>query len=475
MSTYYDCVVIGAGPAGLAASACLAELGVKVLTLDEQNLPGGQIYRRVETASDRNLTLMGEEYRRGLGLTARFRASGALYQPGSTVWFADREGRICYSQKGKSTEIRAGYIVIATGAMERPFPIPGWNLPGVMGAGAVNNLAKEANLTPSGRVVLAGSGPLLLLETSLLLEKGVQIEAVLETTPILPGAAIIPHLLPALRRTDFLLKGVKMLRDIKKSGVAWHKGVTAIRALGKEKLDEVEAATREKTVTYGADLLLMHFGVIPTTHLHRLIGCKLAWNRTQRYWYPVCDQWGRTNHDNIFATGDGAGVTGALAAEYKGELAALEIGHCLGILPAYERDGLARSLRQQLNHDHHPRPLIDHVYAPAKMSSFFSDETTLCRCENVTVGDVRRAVSEGVRDVNEVKVLTRCGMGPCQGRMCGPALAEIVATESGLDVERVGLLKVRPPLKPIPLGEVAGMELEAGSAEQADLFKNMRK
>jgi len=475
MSGYYDCVVIGAGPAGMAASARLAELGVKVLTLDEQHLPGGQIYRRVEASSASNLTLMGEEYRRGLDLAARFRASGATYQPGSTVWFADRNGRICYSHKGRSTEVRAGYIMIATGAMERPFPIPGWDLPGVMGAGAVNNLAKEANLTPSGRVVLAGSGPLLLLEASLLLEKGVQIEAVLETTPILPEAGILPHLLPALRRTDFLLKGVGMLRGIKKSGVTWHKGVSAIRGLGKDKLDGVEAVTDEKTVTYSADLLLLHFGVIPTTHLHRLIGCKLAWNRTQRYWYPVCDQWGRTNHDNIFATGDGAGVAGALAAEYTGELAALEIGHSLGILPGYERDSLALPLRQQLSHDHHPRPLVDHVYAPAKMSSFFTDETTLCRCENVTIGDVRKAVSEGVRDVNEVKVLTRCGMGPCQGRMCGPALAEIVATETGQEVERVGLLTVRPPLKPIPLGEVAEIELETSSTAQADLFKNMRK
>lgn len=475
MTRYYDAVVIGAGPAGMTAASRLAELGVQVLILDEQNRLGGQIYRSIESASDSNLQLMGEEYRRGLTLTERFHKSGAEHEPEAMVWQADKDGQVCYSQNGKSQEIRAGYVVIATGAMERPFPLPGWNLPGVMGAGAANNLAKEANLTPSGRVVLAGSGPLLLLEASLLIEKGVKIEAILETTPVLPQPAILPHLFPALQRTDFLLKGVRMLRDIKTSGVPYHKGVTAIRALGSERLREVEAQVSGKTLKFTAELLLLHFGVIPSTHLYRLIGCTMSWNKSQRYWYPACDDWGRTNHENIFAAGDGSGVKGALAAEYKGELAALEIARCCGILPTYERDSMAQPIRRMLKEDNYPRPFIDEVFAPTIAKHFFEDETTLCRCEDVTVGDVRKAVREGVRDVNEVKILTRCGMGPCQGRMCGPALAEIVAAEAKTDVERVGALTVRPPLKPIPLAEVAEMELEMSSQEQADLFKNMRK
>lgn len=475
MSRYYDAVVIGAGPAGLAAGSRIAELGLKVLTLDEQHRLGGQIYRCVESASSTNLQLMGEEYRRGLDLTERFHASGAEYEPGATVWQAGRDGHVCYSSNGKSQQIQAGYVVVATGAMERPFPLPGWNLPGVMGAGAANNLAKEAGLTPAGRVVLAGSGPLLLLEAGLLIKKGVEVMAILETTPKLPEPTALPHLFPALRRTDFLLKGVQMLRDIKKSGVPHYKGVTKIRALGTEQLQEVEAFVDEKTMTFPAELLLLHFGVIPNTHLFRLIGCAMAWNKTQRYWHPACDSWGRTNHENIFAAGDGSGVKGALAAEYKGELAALEIGRCCGIIPAYERDALAAPIREMLRNDNFPRPLIDEVYAPTIAGHFFEDETVLCRCENVTVGDVRKAVGEGVREVNEVKIVTRCGMGPCQGRMCGPALAEIVAAEAKTEVEKVGMLTVRPPLKPLPLEEVAEMELEMSGQEQADLFKNMRK
>ena len=475
MGRYYDTVVIGAGPAGMAAASRLAELGVKVLVLDEQHRPGGQIYRAVEHASATNLKLMGEEYRRGLDIIRRFRESGAAYESGAMVWHADKHGQICYSRDGKSREIRAGYILAATGAMERPMPIPGWNLPGVMGAGAANNLAKEAGLTPDGKVVLAGSGPLLLLEASLLLQKGVKVEAILETTPSLPSAAALPKAIPALLRMDFLLKGAGMLRDIKKSGVPYYKGVTNLCALGEERVTGVEAEADGKKLSFGVDLLLLHFGVIPVTHIFRLMGCEMEWHASQRYWYPACDGWGRTNHANIFAAGDATVVRGALTAEYKGELAALEIGRCLGILPKYERDSLAAPLWQLLRKDSFPRPFIDEVFAPTLKRHHFSDDTLLCRCENVTVGDVRKVIGEGIRDVNEVKIATRCGMGPCQGRMCGPAMAEIVAAAVHTDVCKVGQLTVRPPLKPLPLGEVAEMELESASSEQADLFKNMRK
>lgn len=475
MSRCYDAIVIGAGPAGLAAGSSLGEMGVKVLVLDEQHRVGGQIYRRVESASKITMQTMGEEYSRGLDLATRFHKSGAEYEGGATVWNIEDDGSVAYSCMGKSQEIRAGYTIIATGAMERPFPLPGWTLPGVMGAGAANNLAKEAGLMPSGNVVLAGSGPLLLLEASILAKKGVRISAILETTSKMPSTRALPHLVSALRRTDFLLKGVEMLRQIKKAGIPHYKGVTDISASGNGKVESVEAIADGKKLNFSVELLLLHFGVIPNTHIFRLAGCTMQWNAEQRYWYPACDNWGRTNFERIFAAGDGAGVSGALAAEYKGQLTALEVSRCLGIIPAYERDDLAEPILKALNHDALPRPFVDALYAPGVSGSYFTDDTVLCRCENVTVADVRQAVSEGVHEVNEMKIVTRCGMGPCQGRMCGPALAEIIAAELDVTPDQAGLLTIRPPLKPVPLEEVAEMELEMSSEAQADLFKNMKK
>jgi len=475
MSDHYDTIVIGAGPAGLTAGAALAEMGLKVLTLDEQNRLGGQIYRNVENASEDNLNKMGEEYRRGLKLAKRFRRSGAAYSGNSMVWNVESEGRVCYSRNGVSTRITANYVIIATGAMERPVPFPGWTLPGVMGAGAVNGLAKDANLCPSGKVVLAGSGPLLLLEAALLIEKGVQITAILETTPKLPPLSIISYIPKAIPGAGFIWKGVKMLLDIRKSKVPHYKGVTNIKAIGENGVTGVEAVCGNKDLKFSTEMLLVHFGVIPDSHIYRLLGCRMEWEKTQRYWYPKTDQWGRTNFERIFGAGDSTGVSGALASEFKGELAALEIAYCHGIIPKYERDSLAEPIRRKFQKDFCPRPLIDAVFAPDPKRFSFEDTTILCRCENISVGDVRNLVKEGVTDLNEVKAVTRCGMGPCQGRMCGPALGEIVAAELDLPISRGGLLTIRPPLKPIPLGEVAAIDIESGGVDPANLFKNQSK
>jgi thioredoxin reductase/bacterioferritin-associated ferredoxin len=475
MSSHYDVIVIGAGPAGLTASSCLAEMGLKVLTLDEQNRIGGQIYRNIENASEQNLQKMGEDYRRGLQLGKRFKKSSAEYINSATVWNVEPEGRVCYSRDGVSERITSNYIIIAAGAMERPVPIPGWTLPGVMGAGAVNGLAKEADLSPSGPVVLAGSGPLLLLEAALLIEKKTEIAAILETTPKIPSAKILPHLPKALLGTGFLLKGVKMLQDIRKSKVPHYKGITNLKAVGETALTSVEADYGTKKLNFPAELLLLHFGVLPETHIYRLLKCHMEWDENHRYWYPHTDKWGRTNFEKIFAAGDGTTVRGALAAEYKGELAALEVAQCLGIIPDYERNRLAASIQEALKEDGYPRPLIDAFFAFNPKHFAFEDETILCRCENISIGDVRAIVRQGVTDLNEVKAITRCGMGPCQGRMCGPALGEIVAAELNCSIPRAGLLTIRPPLKQIPLEEVAAMDIAADGVDPANLFKNQSK
>ncbi len=468
MSRHHDVIVIGAGPAGLAAGACLAEMGLNVLTLDEQERLGGQIYRNIEAAPPDRRELMGEDYAKGLEVAERFRRSGAAYENRTLVWQVEPDGRICYSRGGASSQVRANFIIVATGAMERPVPFPGWTLPGVMGAGAANNLAKEAGLTPTGRVVLAGSGPLLLLEAALLVKKSVSIAAILETTPVFPPAPAIAHAPKAMRRVDFLWKGISLLREIRKAGVAHHKGVTHLRAAGQNRLEAVAARSGDKRLSIEADLLLVHFGVIPNTQVFRQAGCRMAWKPDQRYWHPLCDEWGHTSCERIFAAGDGAVVAGAVAAQYKGELAALEAARCSGIIPAYERDGLADPIRKALKQDAWPRPFVDAIYAPRPEHLAFEDATVVCRCENITVGDLRRVVKEGVRELNEVKVITRAGMGPCQGRMCGPAMAEVLARELDLSPDRAGLLNIRPPVKPVPLAEIAAMELDTGTTEGAN-------
>ncbi|MBT3487176.1 MAG: FAD-dependent oxidoreductase [Desulfobacula sp.] len=462
MKTHFDAIVIGAGPAGLSCASALTGFGLEVLLLDEQTRPGGQIYKNIENVFGKRLQILGEDYAAGQKLVSRFRRQKLDYVPSAAVWQVEEDGHVYYSCEGSSFEVFGKFIVAATGAMERPVPFPGWTLPGVMGAGGASNLIKDAGLMPKGKVVLAGSGPLLFLEAVHLIDMGADIRAILETTSVLPHLSSLFHLPAAVRRTDFLKKGMSMLQRIKKAGIKHYKGITRLAARGEENLESVHAQKGEKQLDFEADLLLTHFGVIPNTAIFRQIGCRHAWNEVQRYWYPECDKWGRTSHNAIFAAGDGKFVHGAVAAALKGEMAALAITADMGMIHESECSIWAGQIEKQLARDLYPRPFIDALYAPAPDLYEAAPETIVCRCESITMGQINRVIKEGCIDPNEIKALLRPGMGACQGRMCGSALSEIISLRSGIDIKAVGTLNIRPPLKNISLQEIADIELCEG-------------
>ncbi|RYY67054.1 MAG: FAD-binding protein, partial [Comamonadaceae bacterium] len=185
-----DLVIVGAGPAGLAAACEARAAGLGVVLLDEQPATGGQIYRAVDAASPKRRAVLGEDYAAGAELTRAFAASGAAHVAGAAVWNVGRDLTVNYLHGGANRAVQARHIVLASGAMERPFPIPGWTLPGVMGAGAAQILYKSAGALPKEPVVLAGCGPLLYLLASQYLQAGVTLKAVVHTTPTRCKAAL---------------------------------------------------------------------------------------------------------------------------------------------------------------------------------------------------------------------------------------------------------------------------------------------
>lgn len=459
MKKQFDAIVIGAGPAGITCASAICGAGLDVLLLDEQPHLGGQIYKSIETASNKCLQLLGEDYRSGQKLIRRFHQEKVSYVPGATVWQVEPDGHVYYSKEGASHQVSGKFIVAATGAMERPVPFPGWTLPGVMGAGGANNLFKDAGLLPKGNVILAGSGPLLYLEAVHLIDMGARIRAILETTHRLPNLSSIFHLPGAARRIDVLKKGLSMLHSIKKAGIEHHKSITGLTAKGEGSLTSVQAKKGEQQLHFDADLLLTHFGVIPNTTVFRQTGCRHKWNPVQRYWYPECDKWGRTSHNTIFAAGDGEFVQGAVAAALKGEIVALAIAADMGIIHEDEQNRCFDHLNKQLDKERYPRPFIDAMYAPEPDLYQCDPETVVCRCEGITLGQVQAIIDEGCIDPNEIKALLRSGMGVCQGRMCGSILNEIISQRSGIDIQKIGVLNIRPPLKNICLHEIANLEL----------------
>ena len=459
MNPFRDIIIIGAGPAGLSAAVAAAGYGLDVLALDEQPTLGGQIYRNIESASDHTLAILGPDYSQGLALIERFRNSTAEYLGNAIVWRIDPNGNICFSRQGKSMEINAKHILIATGAMERPVPFAGWTLPGVMGAGAVDANFKSSNMVPQGPVVLAGSGPLLLYTAVHLVSFGVAIAAVLDTTPLCNILPCMPVLPKALRRPDYLLKGLGMMVNLKLAGIRYVRGVTEYQAHGSDCLDHVSFKTAGSSGTLDAAVLVVHEGIVPRCDLTRQIGIAHLWDPIQRYWYPKTTTLGRTEMKAIHVAGDGAFVHGGVAAQLKGSFAAMDIAEALMALPKQNKNGVARRIKQQLYRELAPRPFVDALYKPRPNLYRLPPDTLVCRCEAVTAGDIQQAIAEGCRDPNEIKAMTRSGMGQCQGRMCGLALAEITTDFLKLEPSDLNSLSIRPPVRNISLSELAGLSL----------------
>lgn len=463
---HHELVIIGGGPAGLAAAASAAQAGVECLLIDEQATPGGQIYRAVGTIPDQRARLLGPDYRCGRELVEQFNESGASYLPGTTLWNLNAQREIGILCEGKASRMRADRIIIASGAMERPVPFPGWTLPGVMTAGAGQILLKSSGLVPGNGLVLAGVGPLLLLLAWQYLQAGVTIYAILDMAPSGNLWKALPHLPGALLTHHYILKGLRYQLALKRAGVRFFKGASNLRAVGSDSLEAVEFSHRGGKQRIEIPLLLNHFGVIPDSHLSRCAGCDHRWDSAQLCWRPVTDEWGNSSLDSIAVVGDGAGIGGAVAARHAGRVTGFESVRALGRMSARQRDAAAFEDQRWMRDDLRVRPFLEALFRPSSaLLSEPKDETLVCRCEEINAGAIRSAIRAGHKDANQIKFLTRCGMGPCQGRQCDNAVSQLVARELGVDMMVAGGYRIRPPIRPLTIEQLAALGEEQEGRE----------
>jgi NADPH-dependent 2,4-dienoyl-CoA reductase/sulfur reductase-like enzyme len=449
-----ELAIIGAGPAGMAAAALADELGLETMLIDDQASPGGQIYRAIEHAVPD--TPLGPNYLAGRPLVAALRASRVDYRPGTTVWHIDPEGVLFLERAGHTESVTARRVLLATGAIERPVPIPGWTLPGVMTVGAAQILLKSSGLVPEGRAVLAGQGPLLYLVAAQLVRAGAAPVAVFETAPFENYINAVQPLTDLWAGRPLLIEGLRLISAVRRAGVSIRRGVRGLRAIGRRRLERISWEDGE----LAADYLLLHEGIIPNIQISLALQLRHEWDEVQLCWRPSLDAWGQTSLPTIAVAGDGGGISGAQAAVLTGRLAALDAALWLGHFGAAERDRRAAPIRAALDRERASRPFFDRLYRPSRSIMVpAEDEVIACRCEEVPVGEVRRAVKLGAQGLNQLKAFTRCGMGPCQGRICGPVVAAIAADVLGKPIAEIPVYRPRAPFKPITVGALADLTL----------------
>ena len=327
----YDLLIIGAGPAGMAAASTAAQHGLTVAVLDEQPAPGGQIYRGITETGPRRAVILGTDYLEGAALAEGLAASRADVIQGAAVWdiCTGIPFTVTYSCNGAPAHLNARALILATGALERPVPIPGWTLPGVMTAGAGQILLKASGVLPEN-AVLAGSGPLLYLLAVQMARAGMPPLALVETQSRADLLRALPKLPRALRGWRTLLKGMGLLAELRRHGIRRYQGAKDLAVEGRDQAEALSfsvGGTRHRIV---AGTILLHQGVVPNTQITRALRLDHLWHAGQRAFLPQTDDWGETSQPFLFVAGDGAGISGAKAAASAGRLVVLQAAHRLG-------------------------------------------------------------------------------------------------------------------------------------------------
>jgi len=461
-------VVIGAGPAGIRACETLAGFGVRPTLLDESQTWGGQIFRQQPGNFKRGFKdLYGFDAERAENLKQTFHKIREQidYRPQSLVWNAE-QNRIDILHKGKTEKLQWSKLIVASGATDRVFPFPGWTLPGVYGLGASQIALKYQACAIGSKVILAGTGPLLYLVAFQYASAGANVVAVLNTAPVSARMKALPKLfcLPGQ-----LARGMYYVSWLKMRGVKMMDGIQIMRAKGETRIEGLVIKDASgKIHELECDALGFGYGLRSETQIADLVSCQFNFNPVQRAFLPAKDLSGKTTVDGVYLAGDGSGIMGVEAAELAGQRAALAVLTELGLCSSKD-SGVVRQIQEiesRLQTISKFRAGLEEAFpCPENWIDQLQDDTVVCRCEEITYGDIKQTVLDcNVKEINRLKALSRSGMGRCQGRMCGHATAEILAHLTGQSLQEVGRLRCQPPVKPVPISVVADASLSQESA-----------
>jgi thioredoxin reductase len=446
-----DVVVVGGGAGGLSAALTIRQAGLDVLLLDERQVPGGQYFKQAVGAEP-----LDDQQAQGRTLRREAEAAGVRIIDGAEVWSPFEGLALLATAAGRTFVATPRALVVASGAFERAHPVPGWTLPGVMTTGAMQTLWRSYRTLPGRRVLIGGNGPLNLQVACELMAGGAEVVAVTEAAPITAPGRARAALRMAVADWGLTARGVSLVRQARGGGAALRFAHVIRRVTQTGQGLEVETGRQGEDAVerWSVDAVALGYGFQPSNELLRALGCRHEWDAAPGMLRTVRSAECETSVEGVFAVGDCAGMGGAPAAQAEGVIAGFAIATRLG--GKADEGALAAARANLARHRRFQQALWELYAAPRTGLSLADDATLVCRCEEVSKRELAAAIGDGSAGVGAVKRLTRCGMGRCQGRYCGPVIVEELARLSGRSVGEMDFFAPRGPFKPLRISDLVG-------------------
>jgi len=452
----YDVIVIGAGPSGVSSAINCAKKGLKVLIVDSNSAAGGQIYRappKTYKSIPKN-KLEENEIQKKMSIEVKNFQIETAYN--HTVWQVSPGFKVNAFNETSTIQWQSKSLIIATGTYEKIIPFEGWTIPGVIGLAACTVFLKAHHFIPSKKIVLAGNGPLLMLVAYYVIKFGGKIDAIVDTSSKIDW---IKSTLSLITNPKNFREGIKWVFKIFLNRIPIYSNSTVEQAFEVDRGINIKIRNLKtgKAKNIISETIAIGHGLIPSTDITRLLRAEHIYDEQKGGWIAKVDRFLRSSVSGVYLAGDGAGISGALAASDKGLLASTALLYDKKIISKKEFDQNTYKIFKKLDkYEVFAKAISKLNSTPKKLIENINEETIICRCEDVTKKEILKAVNQGAKDINQIKSWTRLGMGPCQGRTCQYAASKIVAEYLNCEIENLGYLTGRSPIRPVPLDRVLG-------------------
>ena len=458
-----DLLVIGAGPAGMSAAVIAAEAGLNVVIVDERKNLGGQYFKQPSSYFAIDEDRLDKQFKSGRKLISRLTNSRVTILSGGTIWAATDTKNIFVASKEQRWEIESLNILIATGAFEKGVPIPGWTLPGVMTTGAAQTLLRSYQVAIGKKIVISGNGPLNLQMTAELIDSGVEVVALAETSKPLSIRNFLRSALLFYYSPRLFVSGLRYLYLIAKARVPFYQNSAATSFFGNDCVQSVEISKINETGvpmkvqgTFDADSVALGFGFSPSSEIARSLGCAHTFNERQDALVANRDSKGRSSVSGVWIAGDGAGIGGAQVAIAEGAIAAFAIIEESGVqLSEVIKREHKKALKLRKRNRKFQAVLWKIFSGPTLRVQLTKPDTVICRCLSLTRQEISQDLQSQMRSAGALKRVNRAGMGKCQGRYCSSFVTHLVAGSTGEPVSEFSGYAPAVPFKPTAIGVIA--------------------